>query len=88
VLLELWAFNEGLSSLAWGGLGIPTAPVERAFLLQDLSPTCLMREEPCGLSLRASSDHRFIVGALRARRLALAPVDSLRAALLDFEIQF
>jgi hypothetical protein len=29
-----------------------------------------MREEPGQLSLRASSDHRFIVGALRAKKMA------------------
>ena len=42
-------------------------------------PTRIQRGGWCG-PLRASSDHRFIVGALRARRALAAPLPSSKLA--------
>ena len=46
------------------------------FPLYILSPSHL-RESPDRPSLRASSDHRFTVGALRARRMVACPLHLL-----------
>src|SRR5437773_10028080 len=53
-------------ALEWKGARLgPTAPVQQGLIGALCSPK---REQPGCPSLRASSDHRLIVGALRARR--------------------
>ena len=53
-----------------GGVASPNCGRRTSFFPPRFLPPRPMREEPGRLSLRASSDHRFIVGALRARRTA------------------
>lgn len=65
-----WSFHP---RFPFSSSGSPVDPRMRASndgLFSFLSShSCLSRESPDCPSLRASSDHRFIVGALRARRI-------------------
>src|ERR1051325_12129145 len=63
----------------------------RASMLVYVRPSneALLRARvPGAQDQRGYPSNLFIVGALRARRVARGPVDSLQAALLDFKIQF